>query len=179
MDDLYGGQPADLSGTPLPDPSSGQQPDPSGGQPGAPAGQHPDPSAGQQPEPSAGQGADALYAGEQANALYDEQQVSWLDVPAHAPVVASDGTQVGTVLEVAALANEDIFHGIVFQHGGRGQPVLAPASDVAKITDRAVYLSVDSGAAAAYGEFQQLHVSRLGLRGISRWKHLGWKDSSE
>jgi hypothetical protein len=119
-----------------------------------------DPPGGQQPED--------LYGG--------EQQVSWLDVPAHAPVIASDGTEVGHVLEVAALANEDIFHGIVFAHSGHGHPCLAPASD---ITDRAVYLSVDTAAADGYGEFQQLHVSRLGLRGISRWKHLGWKESSE
>jgi hypothetical protein len=122
-----------------------------------------DPPGGQQPED--------LYGG--------EQQVSWLDVPAHAPVIASDGTEVGHVLEVAALANEDIFHGIVFAHSGHGHPCLAPASDIARITDRAVYLSVDTAAADGYGEFQQLHVSRLGLRGISRWKHLGWKESSE
>jgi len=122
-------------------------------------------------------GADALYS-DQAN-LYGEQQVSWLDTPAHAPVLASDGTEVGRVLEVAALASEDIFHGIVFQHGRRGHPVLAPASDVARITDVAVHLSVDVATADAYSEFQQLHVSRLGLRGISRWKHLGWKDSPE
>jgi hypothetical protein len=86
---------------------------------------------------------------------------------------------VGHVLEVAALASEDIFHGIVFAHHAHGHPCLAPASDIARITDRAVYLSVDTTAAGAYGEFQQLHVSRLGLRGISRWKHLGWKESSE
>jgi len=108
-----------------------------------------------------------------------EQQVSWLDVPAHAPVIASDGTEVGHVLEVAALANEDIFHGIVFQHHARGKAYLAPAADVARITSHAVHLSVDSAAAGSYQEFQQLHVSRLGLRGVLHWKHLGWKDSPE
>jgi hypothetical protein len=122
-------------------------------------------------------GVDDLYADQSSPA--GEQQVAWLDTPAHAPVLASDGTEVGRVLEVAALANEDIFHGIVFQHGRRGHPCLAPASDVARITDVAVHLSVDVATADAYPEFQQLHVSRLGLRGISRWKHLGWKDASE
>ena len=134
-------------------------------------GQPPDLSAGQQPDLSGGQQPDDPYGG--------EQQVSWLDVPAHAPVIASDGAEVGHVLEVAALVNEDIFHGIVFAHSAHGHPCLAPASDIARITDRAVYLSVATAAAGAYGEFQQLHVSRLGLRGISRWKHLDWKDSSE
>jgi hypothetical protein len=108
-----------------------------------------------------------------------EQQVSWMAVAAHLPVVASDGTEVGHVLEVAALPSEDIFHGIVFQHRTAGRTYLAPASDVARITDRAVYLTVDAAAAEAYEEFHQLHVSRLGLRGILNWKHMGWKDSSE
>jgi hypothetical protein len=108
-----------------------------------------------------------------------EQQVSWMAVAAHLPVKASDGAEVGHVLEVAALPSEDIFHGIVFQHRSRGRTYLAPASDVARITDRAVYLTVDAATAENYEEFHQLHVSRLGLRGMLNWKHMGWKDSSE
>ncbi len=100
-------------------------------------------------------------------------------VGANLPVVASDGTEVGHVVEVAALPNEDIFHGIVFSHHRLGRNQLAPASDVERITTKAVYLSVDSATADAYEEFHELHVSRLGLRGILNWKHLGWKDSSE
>jgi len=109
----------------------------------------------------------------------DEQEISWLSVPAKADVIASDGTEVGEVVEVAALPEDDIFHGIVFQrkHGGRN--VLAPAADVAKITNRAVYLSVDAAGADQYEDFEQLHVKRLGLRGIFQWKHFGWRDSDE
>jgi hypothetical protein len=112
-------------------------------------------------------------------AAEDEQQVAWAAVPAHAPMVASDGQEVGHVVDVAALPEEDIFHGIVFQHHTLGHAVLAPAADVARITTRAVYLSVDSAAAGNYEEFHQLTVKRLGLRGILNWRHLGWKDSSE
>jgi hypothetical protein len=108
-----------------------------------------------------------------------ETQVSWLDVGERLPVVDRDGKEVGHVLEVAALPAEDIFHGIVFQHHLRGRTYLAPASDVARITDRAVYLAVDADAADAYEEFHQLHVSRLGLRGIFHWKHMGWTESPE
>ena len=108
-----------------------------------------------------------------------EPQVSWLDVPLHAPVVASDGQEVGRVVEVAALAEEDIFHGIVFQHRAGGEHRLAPAADISRITTQAVHLSVDSAAAAAFEPFQPMHVSRLGLRGVFRWKHLGWKDAPE
>lgn len=106
-----------------------------------------------------------------------EQQISWMAVPAHAPVIAGDGQEVGHVLEVAALPQEDIFHGVVFHHSGRDR--LAPAADVARITTRAVYLTVDSAAVNSYEEFHQLHVERLGLRGLFRWKHVGWKDSPE
>src|SRR5205807_4708173 len=109
----------------------------------------------------------------------DEQQVSWLEVRAHAPVRAAGGEEVGRVLEVAALPEEDIFHGVVFRHGRLGRAQLAPAADIARITESAVHLKVDAAGAAAFEEFQQLHVSRLGLRGIFRWKHLGWTDSPE
>ena len=100
-------------------------------------------------------------------------------VPAHAPVIASDGHEVGHVLEVAALPAEDIFHGIVFRHASIGRTYMAPAADIARITNRAVYLSIDAQAAGTYEEFHELHVSRLGLRGIFGWKHLGWKRSAE
>ncbi|HXZ98832.1 MAG TPA: hypothetical protein VEK76_00635 [Candidatus Binatia bacterium] len=137
-------------------------------------------SAGPAPQDS----VDALYATPSpggvpaADDVY-EPTVSWLDVRANCPVIASDGTTVGHVVEVAALAEEDIFHGIVFQHHARGVHMLAPASDIKKITERAVYLGVDSGAVGGYEPFHQLHVKSLGLRGMFRWKHLGWKDSPE
>jgi hypothetical protein len=86
---------------------------------------------------------------------------------------------VGKVLEVAALPKEDIFHGIVFQHHGRGRTYMAPASDVARITATGVYLGVDAAAAEQFEEFQEMHIERLGLTGIFRWKHTTWKDSSE
>jgi hypothetical protein len=108
-----------------------------------------------------------------------EPTISWLAVPAHAPVYTVEGAEVGHVLEVAALPREDIFHGIVFQHHARGRTYLAPADVVARITARGVYLSVDRAAAEQFEEFEQLHIARLGLTGIFRWKHVTWKDSSE
>jgi hypothetical protein len=113
--------------------------------------------------------------------MSDESEtiVSWRVVREHAPVVASDGVEVGHVTEVAALAEEDIFHGVVFTHRILGHHYLAPASDIDKITDRAVYLKSTSAAAESYERFHELHVKRLGLSGLFRWKHLGWKDSSE
>ena len=109
----------------------------------------------------------------------DEQQIAWAAVRANAPVVASDGAEIGHVLDVAALPEEDIFHGIVFHHHARGRTYMAPAAQVARITERAVYLNVDSAAAEGFEEFHELSVHRLGVRGILNWKHLGWKKSSE
>jgi hypothetical protein len=109
----------------------------------------------------------------------DELEIAWTAVLADEPVIAGDGDRIGHVLEVAALPEEDIFHGIVFHHHALGRSYLAPAADIARITDRAVYLSVDPASAEAYEEFHEMHVKRLGLRGVLGWKHLGWTKSSE
>ena len=112
-------------------------------------------------------------------AMTHEVEVSWRDVTAHCPVIASDGVEVGHVLDVAALPNEDIFHGIVFRHHLIGHPYLVPARDVRRITERAVHLSVDSASAARYERFHPQHIQRLGLKGQFFWRHLGWTDSPE
>jgi hypothetical protein len=108
-----------------------------------------------------------------------ETVISWRAIGAHAPVVASDGVEVGHVSEVAALPEEDIFHGVVFTHRLLGHHYLAPAIDIDRITERAVYLKSTSEAAGAYERFEEMHIKRLGLSGLFRWRHLGWKDSSE
>jgi hypothetical protein len=109
----------------------------------------------------------------------DETEVSWRAVAAHSPVISADGVEIGRVLEVAALPEEDIFHGIVFQHHGRGRTYLAPANTVARITSKAVYLRANAAQADEFDEFHELHVERLGLTGLFRWKHLGWKKAPE
>ncbi|HEV2954305.1 MAG TPA: PRC-barrel domain-containing protein [Candidatus Dormibacteraeota bacterium] len=109
----------------------------------------------------------------------EETPVSWRAVTAHCPVIASDGTEVGHVQDVAALPEEDIFHGIVFKHHLLGKSVLAPQSDIQTITDRAVYLSTYAAAAGLYEPFHEEQIERLGVVGHFLWKHMGWKDSKE
>jgi hypothetical protein len=109
----------------------------------------------------------------------DEERIAWTAVKTGEAVVSSDGANIGKVVEVAALAREDIFHGIVFEHAHHNKHYLAPAADVDHITAQAVHLSVDAAKAGQYEEFQQLHVSRMGVRGIFKWKHFGWKDADE
>ena len=108
-----------------------------------------------------------------------ETVISWRAIGAHSPVMASDGVEVGHVSEVAALPEEDIFHGVVFKHHLLGHDFLVPASDIDRITEKAVYLRSTSQAAESYERFHEMHIKRLGLSGLFRWRHLGWKDSSE
>src|SRR5260370_14966175 len=107
-----------------------------------------------------------------------ETVISWRAIGARSPVIASDGVEVGHVTEVAALPEEDIFHGVVFTHHLLGHEYLAPAEDIDRITERAVYLKSTSQTAEKYERFHEMYVKRLGLSGLFGWKHLGWKDSS-
>jgi hypothetical protein len=109
----------------------------------------------------------------------EELVVSWRAIAAHLPVIASDGIQVGKVVDVAALPEEDIFHGVVFKHHVTGTTHLAPRDDVDRITTEAIYLGVDSATANAYEPFHAMQVERLGAKGLFFWKHTGWKDSKE
>jgi sporulation protein YlmC with PRC-barrel domain len=63
------------------------------------------------------------------------------------PVLASDGTQVGTVDHVVAAYEQDIFHGLVISaHGGRR---FVPAEDVQSLHEHGVDLRLDTAAVAA------------------------------
>ena len=109
----------------------------------------------------------------------EETPLAWTAVIAGVPVLADNGDHLGHVTEVAGLPEEDIFHGIVFQNTLLGKHLLAPAADVARMTDRAVYLAVTKADAEGYEEFKEMEVDRLGVKGLFFWKHLGWKRSSE
>jgi hypothetical protein len=111
--------------------------------------------------------------------MSEEVIVSWRAIIAHQPVIASDGTEVGKVVDVAALPEEDIFHGVVFRHHLTGATHLAPRDDIDRITTESVYLAVDSDKAKAYEPFHEMQVERLGTKGLFFWKHTGWKDSKE
>ena len=111
--------------------------------------------------------------------MADEEIVSWRAIVLSVPVIASDGKEVGKVLDVAALPEEDIFHGVVYKSQQTGGTVLAPRDDIDRITPNAIHLSVDSEQSRSYEAFHAMHVEKLGLKGLFFWKHTGWKDSSE
>ncbi|MGI8608808.1 MAG: DUF2171 domain-containing protein [Candidatus Dormibacteria bacterium] len=107
----------------------------------------------------------------------EETPLAWIAIVQGVPVLAANGDHLGHVTEVAGLPEDDIFHGVVFQHSVLGKHVLAPAADVDRITDRAVYLSVEKAQADEYQEFREMDVEHLGMKGLFFWKHLGWKKS--
>jgi uncharacterized protein YrrD len=75
--------------------------------------------------------------------------ISYMTLQAGTPVLASDGTRVGTVAHVLYDADADIFDGIVIDcRTGPGGHRFVDAPEVARIRERAVLLSIDGAAAA-------------------------------
>ena len=62
------------------------------------------------------------------------------------PVLASDGTQVGTVGSVLSAPEEDVFHGLLIKTPGHGIRFLA-ADAIASIHEHGVDLRIDTAAA--------------------------------
>lgn len=63
-------------------------------------------------------------------------------MPHHAPVVAADGSEIGTAESVLGDQNEDIFHGIVLRRHD-GQLVEVAAARVKKMTAQHVVTDLD------------------------------------
>jgi hypothetical protein len=75
--------------------------------------------------------------------------ISYLALAEGTPVLASDGTPVGTVAHVLADEGADIFDGLVIDAGGHR---FADAALVREIYERAVVLGVDADGARALPE---------------------------
>jgi hypothetical protein len=109
--------------------------------------------------------------------MSDTDQVSWRVIIYGTPVVAQDGSAVGTVQEVLGSDSEDIFHGI--RVAARGRPdVMLSAEHVSEITKSAVTSDLSAMEIAGlppYDDEASYHLASVGwLR-----KHLGWKRDSQ
>ncbi len=78
----------------------------------------------------------------------NETPIAWTAMPRHAPVVAADGSEIGTAESVLGDQNEDIFHGLVMRRHD-GQLVEVTAARVKKMTANHVLTDLDSAEAAA------------------------------
>jgi len=64
----------------------------------------------------------------------DETPVAWQAVPRHAPVVASDGSEIGTAESILGDEAEDIFHGVAVKLSDDGKTVEIAAARIKKMT---------------------------------------------
>ena len=112
--------------------------------------------------------------------MTDGNPVSWRGLVYGTPVVASDGTRVGTVREVLGSDAEDIFHGLRVTLDGEKdakRDVMVPAEAIQSLGSddvRVARSAAEIRGLAAYDEEATYHLASVGwLR-----KHLGWaKDS--
>jgi uncharacterized protein YrrD len=73
--------------------------------------------------------------------------MAWPALQTGAPVYSSDGHELGTVGDVVADRQKDIFSGIVIDPGLLKGKVFAPADAVAEITDKGVTLDLTAAQA--------------------------------
>ena len=123
----------------------------------------------------AGAGPFAHPPGEGADTRGQDDPVSWLQIEQGWQVVSSDGTQLGTVAQVAGAPGDDIFDGLAMDTG-RSPPLYVPGEQVGTIYPGHVTLRLTAAQAAElapYHEAAPQTTFRAGPEGIaarlSRW----------
>jgi hypothetical protein len=106
----------------------------------------------------------------------DGHAISYKLLERGVPVVTADGVEVGTVDRVLENVREHIFDGIVVR-SGRGD-LFVDAPEVARIAERQVTLSIDSGDAAELPPYEpgapEFHANPRAGR-LGRFLGGGWK----
>jgi hypothetical protein len=106
----------------------------------------------------------------------DAAEISWRVIEPGMLVLASDGTPIGHVTHVLGDPDLDIFDGVGFRHHLWTSLRMAPAAVVARITERAVHLSIPPAEAEQCAAYQEEHVFRIGKTGFFRHQE-GWRES--
>ena len=106
----------------------------------------------------------------------DGYPIHYAAVKRGTPVYASDGQQVGVVDEMVDNYREHILDGFVIENGD-GELRFVDAPEVARTTERAVRLTIDSAAAArlptperAAPEFTPRRTGRIGKLLGGNWR---------
>ena len=79
--------------------------------------------------------------------------VSWLMIETGWKVIASDGSEVGQVDEIAGDSSLDIFDGLAIATSAFGKPRYVPAEQVAEITEGTVRLKLTKEQVDRLGEY--------------------------
>ncbi len=106
-----------------------------------------------------------------------EEQVSWRGVPADTAVRSADGEIVGTLRDVMASTEEDIFHGIVVRLASEKRDVFVPVDNITLITVSHVDVNFTAAEMARRPTHKDEHVFHLGWTGLR--KHVGWVEEKD
>ena len=105
--------------------------------------------------------------------MTDPTPIAWRAIVYGTPVVAADGTRLGTVREVLGSDADDIFHGVRVGTGWRTRsttPWSRPSGSRPSATTAIATNVAATEALPAYDEASTYHLASVGwLR-----KHLGW-----
>ena len=107
----------------------------------------------------------------------DTQPIAWRAIVYGTPVLASDGTPVGSVREVLGSDAEDVFHGMRVARPHGHPDVMVASGDVSSITRGAIGIDLTTAEAGALPVFDEQATYHLASVGWLR-KHLGWKRDS-
>lgn len=107
----------------------------------------------------------------------DETVVAWRAMPYRAPVVAADGSTIGSAESLLGDEKEDIFHGIVVKHHGDGRLLEVAAARIKKITEKHVVTDVSAGDLASIPAYREERWYHIGWGGLFR-KHPEWDDTT-
>jgi PRC-barrel domain len=107
----------------------------------------------------------------------DETTVAWRAMPYRAPVVAADGSEIGTAESLLGDEEEDIFHGIVIKPRHSGKPLEIPAVRIKKITTKHVVTDLSDDEVQALPAYREEHWFHIGWGGLFR-KHPEWDETS-
>ena len=84
----------------------------------------------------------------------NETQVAWQAMPQHAPVVSSDGSEIGTTEKLLGDLNEDIFHGVVIRRRD-GEAVEIPATRIKRMTAHRVVTDLQANEAETLPPYRE------------------------
>jgi hypothetical protein len=98
-------------------------------------------------------------------------------MPYRAPVVAADGSEIGTAESLLGDEEEDIFHGIVVKRRQGGKPLEIPAVRITKITAKHVVTDLSDTDVQALSAYREEHWFHIGWGGLFR-KHPEWDETS-
>jgi hypothetical protein len=108
----------------------------------------------------------------------DETVVAWRAMPYRAPVIAADGSDIGSAESLLGDEKEDIFHGIVVRRRADGRLQEIAAARIQRITEKHVVTDLSSSDVAALPGYREERWYHIGWGGLFR-KHPEWDDTSK